>query len=839
MLEKLLQNNFALFLVANSIVLFATLFVGCSGGTDSSSAVSSTKEPVYSYAVLGPISNANVRFFRVLDAKLAYETQTQTYNNELEIVWPQNKIGSFVVDINNSFSDDDLMLIHVTSGSDVDVNDDGHIDSSFATLRGNMYAYATLRDIKESGVYVNIFSTLAAQKVTTGQSSAEIIDILTLYAKKILRLSLNNDDEIDYKDLNAFVPNFTENKNFINPQIYVQMQSSGLMETILNDENLTEFIHFDSDKDGLTWEEEILIGSSVSLADTDADGLSDFDEMQAGTDPMNKDSDFDGIDDADEIQTGTNPINSDADGDYIPDGVELARGSNPLNNDEDLNGILDGLDGDPLFRYQWHLHSSGTVVSNTNNIATIVGNDIGILDVYHYQLGNGNSTIIQVVDTGVERIHEDLNIDMTRSVNAVTGGNDPTATQTVSKTDLYAPFVVGHGTAVAGIIAARANNGKGVRGVVPNAVIAGSNWLEEQSLYELERVWYNTPNADTILVSNNSWGAYFLKDTSFEDIMKLAVEQLRGGKGRIFTMAAGNDRATFGNANLSYVANNRYSITVASLDFNNTFSSYSNPGSNILVSAYGGERYYESPTIATTLLTGKSYYEAELGTNRGAITFDDDSEKSYTFSMNGTSSATPMVSGAIALVLESCPSLTWRDVKWLLSYTSKKIDVNNDKWIKNSAGRSHNINYGYGLIDANAMIKECRSKYYEYLPTEKSGTVSKENLNIDILDTQTKAEVSIDFLDAFVVEWVELIFDSDHPYAGDLEIVLVSPSGTKTQIITPNELRSKAYSGGFRFSSAAFMGEKSKGRWTIEVTDQLASDSGKINSVQLKLYGHE
>ena len=835
MQESLLQNNF---LLTNSILLFVAFFIGCSGGTNGSSAVSSTKESVYSYAVLGPISNANVRILRVVDAKLAYETQTKTYNNELEVTWPQNKIGSFVVDTNNSFSDDDLMLIHVTSGSDVDANDDGQIDASFTTLQGDMYAYATLRYIKESGVYVNIFSTLAAQKVTAGKSPTEIIDILTLYAKKIFRLSLNSDDEIDYKDLNAFVPNLTETKKFINPEIYTQMQSSGLMFAVLDDENLSEFINRDSDGDGLTWEEEIFIGSSVSLVDTDADGLLDFDELQAGTDPLNKDSDFDGINDADEIQSGTNPLNSDMDGDYIPDGVELARGSNPFNGDEDLNGILDGLDGDPFFKYQWHLRSEGTVVSNTNNIATIIGNDLDILEVYHYQLGNGSSTIIQVVDTGVELIHEDLPIDLTRSLNAVTGGNDPTSTQPVSKTDPYSPFGVGHGTAVAGIIAARANNGTGVRGVVPNAVIAGSNWLEEQSLYELERAWYSAPNADEILVSNNSWGTYFLKDTSFEDIIKLSVEQLRGGKGRVFTVAAGNDRKTFGNANLSYVANNRYSIAVASLDYNNTFSSYSNPGSNILVSGYGGERYYESPTIATTLLTGKSYYEAELGTTRGAITFDEDSEKSYTFSMNGTSSATPMVSGAIALVLESCPNLTWRDVRWLLSYTSRRIDENNEKWIKNSAGRIHNINYGYGLVDADAMIQECRSKYYENLSVEKSGVVSINNLNTDIPDTKIGVQLTIDFLDAFVVEWVELTFDSDHPYAGDLEIVLVSPSGTRTQIITPNELRSNTYSGGFRFSSAAFMGENSNGRWTIEVIDQLESDSGKINSVQLKMYGH-
>lgn len=831
-----MQNSFVNGLRVNSIALFALLCIGC--GSDDTSTLSIPKEPLCSYAILGPISNANVTILRAEDNISVYETKTQAYANETKVVWPQNRIGSFEVNIKSSIDNNDLMLVSVSGGEDTDPDDDGLIVASeFLNFSGKIYAYATAADLKANQVYVNAFSTLAAAKITPEQTPTQIMQSLSLYAQKIFRLSVNGDDLIDYRDLFAYVPNYTEESKLIKPGIYAQMHKSGFIEALLNGDDISLFINSDTDGDGLSWEEEMLFGSDPSLMDTDSDGLNDRDEMLYGLNPASSDSDFDGIDDMRELILGTDPLNSDTDGDYLPDGVEVAQGSNPLVADEDGNLIVDGLDGDPLFQYQWHLNSSGTVVSNTKNIATIVGNDLGILNVYHYQLGQGASTIIQVVDTGVELLHEDLLVDTLRSVNAVTGTNDPTSTNRVSS-DPYAPMVVGHGTAVAGIIAARANNGKGLRGVVPNAAIAGSNWLEEQSLYELDRAWSNTPDADAILVSNNSWGTYVLKDTSFEEIMQPAIEQLRGGKGRIFTMAAGNSRESYGNANLSYVANNRYVVTVASLNFKNEFASYSNPGSNVLVSAYGGESYFQSPTIATTLLMGKSYYESELGTNEGAITFDEDTSKNYTFAMNGTSGATPMVSGAVALVLESCPELTWRDVKWLIAKRSKKIDPDNDKWVLNAAGNSHNVNYGFGLIDADAIIQACRSPYYKNLNPEKSAFVSMKSLNIFVPDTNTSVSIPLEFSDSFTAEWVELTFDSDHTYAGDLEIRLRSPSGTWTQLITPNELKSAWYKDGFRFSSAAFVGEKSNGVWTIEVTDRLKTDFGTIHSLQLQIYGH-
>ena len=54
----------------------------------------------------------------------------------------------------------------------------------------------------------------------------------------------------------------------------------------------------------------------------------------------------------------------------------------------------------------------------------------------------------------------------------------------------------------------------------------------------------------------------------------------------------------------------------------------------------------------------------------------------YTASLNGTSFSAPIVSGAIALILEANPNLNWRQVKYILAQTAKKIDDDEGKFNK-------------------------------------------------------------------------------------------------------------------------------------------------------------
>lgn len=133
----------------------------------------------------------------------------------------------------------------------------------------------------------------------------------------------------------------------------------------------------DTDRDGLTNEIELEIGSNPCKSDTDSDGLGDgyeysvletnlckvdsdgngvsdadedFDsdhltnlqEYEKETYPYKADSDSDGLIDGEEVNTyHTDPMNEDTDGEGLKDGEDIKLGFNPLKKDTDGNGILD------------------------------------------------------------------------------------------------------------------------------------------------------------------------------------------------------------------------------------------------------------------------------------------------------------------------------------------------------------------------------------------------------------------------------------------------------------------------------------------------------------------
>ncbi len=523
----------------------------------------------------------------------------------------------------------------------------------------------------------------------------------------------------------------------------------------------------------------------------------------------------------------------DADDDNIPDNIEILINSNLSNSDENANGIPDGVDiegihGDTFFDKQWHIRSLGTT-TNDSGIETIPGNDLNLLELYHHYMGynKGNNIIVQVVDTGVDADHEDLaeNMDLSRSYDGESVG-DPSGSHS-------------HGTMVAGIMAARAFNGKGVRGIIPFAKIAGSNWLDTQEASELEKVWLTGDGANEIAVSNNSWGAYFNTDTLYEDIMKIGTSTLRDGKGRIYVFAAGNDRKDNGNANLQYLLNHRYSIAVAALRHNNTYAEYSTPGSNILVSGYSGNYYYDSPTISTTTIMGNS---SNTGNIQTKTTWSEDTNENYTFTMNGTSSASPTVAASIALVLEACPDLTWRDIKYLTATHAKQVDIGNSPWVTNAAGLKHSIDYGFGLINAQGMIDTCTATNPSYNKlTDELNITKATTFNIEIEDNNTPHSFDINITESIIVEWVEIILDNDSSSASDYKVELTSPQGTQITLMTERTdvpVSGNWMEGGFRLSTPAMIDESSDGNWTIDITDTWSGDTGTLKDIELKIYGH-
>jgi len=108
----------------------------------------------------------------------------------------------------------------------------------------------------------------------------------------------------------------------------------------------------DSDGDGLTDQDEELLGTDPMDSDSDDDGLSDREEHVLGTDPLNPDSDDDGLSDGSEHAIGTDPLNVDSDGDGQSDYMEQQHGTNPLDpesmfdTDSDDDGLSDVAEND-------------------------------------------------------------------------------------------------------------------------------------------------------------------------------------------------------------------------------------------------------------------------------------------------------------------------------------------------------------------------------------------------------------------------------------------------------------------------------------------------------------
>ncbi len=462
---------------------------------------------------------------------------------------------------------------------------------------------------------------------------------------------------------------------------------------------------------------------------------------------------------------------------------------------------------DPLYGDQWHLKNTGQL--GASGPAGKVGEDIDVEPVWT-SCGTGNTcrgegVRIAVVDIDLEIAHEDLaaNVATGLSYNYLTGSSDPTSAPTDT--------VPGHGTAVAGIIAARDLNGLGVRGVAPRANLVGYNYLENST--DSNGADAMTRNAADVSVNTNSWaptpgtGTLAAAATIWQSAINYGLIYGRSGHGIVYTFAAGNggDSTQNGgpvdNSNYNGYANNRGVMAVGAVTDQGTKSSYSDRGANLWVSAPGGE-YCNTHTITTTDRTGA------VGENPPAPStgYVDYANLNYTQCMNGTSSATPMVAGVAALVLQANPNLGWRDVRVILAATARKNDPANVEWAVNGNGFHINPNYGFGVVDANAAVAYAKT-YGANLGPEKTYITPLSSPNLAIPDNNTTGvsnAITVSVSGITQVEFVEITFSAaDHTYSGDLDITLTSPAGTVSRLAETHLCASNACTPTVGGSSAA------------------------------------
>jgi subtilisin-like proprotein convertase family protein len=525
---------------------------------------------------------------------------------------------------------------------------------------------------------------------------------------------------------------------------------------------------------------------------------------------------------------------------------------------------------DPLYAQSWHLHSTGTSGAFASSQARI-DEDV---NVHHLHLQGllGRGVRVAISDNGVELNHPDLvsrqipgeSRNYTSSNASEWRGRDPYPTSSGE--------VAAHGTAVAGLAVASGFNNIGSRGVAPLAQFAGFNFVGAGTTVS-KLLDQATGSFDLFNYSYGRDSCAFTKlPDSYHDQLRLGAMNLRQGLGALYIKAAGNeyvDRRSncqsglsgnyTGNANLESDNNEPWTVVVGATDARGFAAYYSTPGSSLWISAPGGDTGVQVPALLTTDLTGcdKGFGDSTTGLtsfDRGENEFNLNCD--YTSSMNGTSGATPLVTGGLALILSVNPQLTWRELKYLMAKTARKIDSGSRQiphplgfnlqghtylrhWITNAAGFNFHNWYGFGVLDVERAVNYLSEHDFSFGPWKELQR-SSGTLSLGIPDNSaTGVEHTIRIEEDWIIESVQLRLSVTHDYPGDLGVELRSPSGTVSTLMAINSGMVGTDLNDVLLSSNAFYFENAQGDWQVRIIDGAQDDVGVLTRWQINIAGHE
>jgi len=269
----------------------------------------------------------------------------------------------------------------------------------------------------------------------------------------------------------------------------------------------------------------------------------------------------------------------------------------------------------------------------------------------------GNNVKVAVIDSGCIE-HKDLKGNVLEGKNYFDNSADVTDNK-------------GHGTHVSGIIASEMN-GDGITGVAPKAKIVPLKCFDPSETTYVDDILgaiYDAVDVYGCDIINMSWGV-----AVDAPLLKEAIDYA-AGKGVLLIAAAGNS----GSKTLYYPAAYENVIGVGSVSMNKTKSYFSQFNESVFITAPGEK-------VLSTYIDGD-----------------------YRL-MQGTSQATPMISGLAAVALSIKSNLTFKDLSRILSETAEDLGA-----------EGYDVYYGYGLVDINAFINKLVKDEVYVSPVNKNG----------------------------------------------------------------------------------------------------------------------
>ena len=427
---------------------------------------------------------------------------------------------------------------------------------------------------------------------------------------------------------------------------------------------------------------------------------------------------------------------------------------------------------DPGFAYQWHYRNLGTgnygfENLNDNQAGAETGCDVNAVEAWKTCVGDP-SIIVAVLDEGVMYTHPDLAPNMWCNPGETSQGAKADGDGNGYEGDLHGYNFVeesgnitwsdandsGHGTHVAGTIAAANNNGIGVSGVAggdgtPNSgvkimscqIFSGQNsvtlagearaikYAADNGAVILQCSWgYNSSESSIINgytpgpATEKEWAeTYPLEKEALDYFINNAGSPNGVIDGGIAVFAAGNEYA----GNPAFPGAYSKCVSVASLAADYTPACYTDFGSLVTLSAPGGDLEYYGKIGET-----EDEYWAETGEQKGAVlsTLVKNGQPAYGY-MEGTSMACPHVSGVAALGLSYAVKQNrhYRAADFISLMKKSVKDL--DSHYQNGATKTYYMNHttvgaspetielskyigkmGAGLIDAAQLLNGIQNK---------------------------------------------------------------------------------------------------------------------------------